>query len=104
MTPDPITAALDHLSQLDAREAGHFTAISGRLTELTDLVTAIGRTLQDDTAALAKLEALDLQVADLAAQLPQAPGDADRHQPDPAPTWWRLHPADRQEPITHLRA
>ena len=38
MTPDLLTAALDQLAacrerltQLDAREASHFTAISGRL-------------------------------------------------------------------------
>ena len=76
MTADPITAVLDQLAEhteqiirLDAREAEHFTAITGRLTELTDLITGIGQTLQDDTPALTRLEALDRQVTDLAAQL-----------------------------------
>jgi hypothetical protein len=106
MTPDPNTAALDQLTHLDAREADHFTAITTRLTELTDLVAAIGRTLQDDTAALAKLEALDHQVAELAAQLAQTPDDPDpdRYRPGPAPAWWKLQPAKRQEPVARLRA
>ena len=76
MTPDPFTAVLNQLAEhteqiirLDTREAEHFTAITGRLTELTDLITGIGQTLQDDTPALTRLEALDRQVTDLAAQL-----------------------------------
>ena len=51
MTPDPFTAVLTQLAEhteqiirLDTREAEHFTAITGRLTELTDLITGIGRT------------------------------------------------------------
>ena len=50
---DPITAALqqlaahhEQLTQLDARETGHFTALSERLAELTDLITGIGHTLE----------------------------------------------------------
>jgi hypothetical protein len=113
MTPDPLTAALDQLAahheqltQLDARETGHSTAISGQLAELTDLITAIGRALQDDTAALARLEALDQQVTDLTAQLTQTPDDTGPggYHPDPAPPWWKLTAAGRQEPITRLRA
>ena len=76
MNPDPLTAALDQLadhreqiSQLDTRETGHFTALNRRLTELTDLVNEISRTLHDDAVTLARLEALDRQVTDLAAQL-----------------------------------
>ena len=71
MTPDPLTAVLDqlaahreHLSQLDDREAAHFAAISGQLTQLAGMITTISRTLADDTAALARLEALDRQVTD----------------------------------------
>jgi len=106
----PITAALhqladhhDRITRLDTREAEHFTVITGRLTELTDLITGIGRTLDDDTAALARLQALDQQVADLAAQL--TPDGADPgYRPDPVPPWWKLAAADRQEPVTRLHA
>jgi hypothetical protein len=108
MTPDPIPAALDQLAahhdqltRLDTREADHHATISGRLAELTDLVTAIGHALQDDTAALAKLDALDQQVADLTAQLTQTP---DTLQPDPVPAWWNLPAAGRRDPVAGLQA
>ena len=105
---DPITAALqelaahdERLAQLDNRETGHFTTLTERLTELTDLITGLGRTLEDDATVLARFEALDRQVTDLAAQL--APGLGGYH-PDPAPTWWKLPAAERHEPITRLGA
>ena len=105
---DPITAALqelaaqhEQLAQLDARETSHFTTLSSRLTELTDLITGIGRTLEDDGTVLARFEALDRQVADLAAQLVPEPGG---YHPDPAPTWWKLPAAERREPIARLHA
>jgi hypothetical protein len=109
---DPLAAVLDqlaahreHLRQLDDRETSHFAAVGERLTQLADLITAMGRTLADDTAALDRLEALDRQVTDLAAQLacPGADG-TDRHQPGPAPAWWQLVPAERQQPVGELRA
>ena len=112
MTADPLTAVLDQLAaqreqltQLDDREAAHFTAAGERLTQLTALITTMGRTLADDTAALARLEALDRQVTDLAARLagPDA-GGKDRHQPGPAPAWWALTPAERKPAIAELRA
>ena len=105
---DPITAALqelaahdERLAQLDNRETGHFTTLSERLTELTDLITGLGHTLEDDATVLARFEALDRQVTDLAAQL--APGLGGYH-PDPAPIWWKLPAADRHEPITRLQS
>ena len=105
---DPITAALqelvgqhDQLTELDARETSHFNTVSNRLTELTDLITGMGKTLEGDTAILARFEALDRQVADLAAQLTP---DLGGHHPDPAPAWWRLAAAERQEPIARLQA
>jgi len=105
---DPITAALqelaaqhEQLTQLDARETGHFTALSSRLTELTDLITGLGHTLVDDGTVLARFEALDRQVADLATQL--AP-DLGGYHPDPAPAWWKLPAAERHEPIARLHA
>ncbi len=83
MTPDPLIAVLDQLAdhaeqltQLDTR----ITTLSGRLTELTGLITDLGAAQHDDDT------------------------DADRHHPDPAPAWWKLAPADRQEPLARLRA
>ena len=107
MTADPLTAVLDqlaacreHLSQLDAREAGHFAALSEQLAQLAGLITTMGRTLADDTAALARLEALDRQVTDLAAAARRPGADGkDRYQPGPAPAWWKLTPAERQQPL-----
>ena len=108
MTPDPITAALqqlaDHheqLTQLDARETGHFTALTERLTELTDLITGIGHTLHDDAAALARLEALDRQVTDLAAQL-AADGPTQPLPPEPAAAV--VEARGRRTPGTHRPA
>jgi hypothetical protein len=105
---DPITAALqelagqhEQLTQLDDRETGHFTTLSKRLTELTELITGVGHTLEDDGAVLARFEALDRQVADLTAQLSHDPGG---YHPDPAPAWWKLAAAEREEPIARLSA
>ena len=107
-TNDPITAALqelasqhEQLTQLDSRETGHFTALSKRLAELTDLIKRMGHSLEDDTAVLARLETLDRQVADLSVQLAPDPGG---YHPDPAPPWWKLAAAERQEPIARLHA
>ena len=55
------------------------TTLSGRLIELTGLITSLAATPHDDA-------------------------DADRHHPDPAPAWWKLPPADRAEPLARLRA
>jgi hypothetical protein len=112
MTADPLTAVLDqlaahreHLSQLDDRESGHFAAIGEQLTQLAGLITTMGHTLTDDTAALAGLETLDGQVTGLAAQLAdQDADDQDRYRPSLSPAWWTLTLADRQQPIAELRA
>ncbi len=108
---DPIAAALqelashhEQLTQLDARETDHFTALTRRLSELTDLITGLGHSLEDDTTVLARFEALDRQVTGLAAQIAPPSTGPDGYHPDPAPAWWKLAAADRQEPITQLRA
>jgi hypothetical protein len=108
---DPITAALtqlaahhERLTQLDDREAGHFTTLSERLTELTDLIAGLGHKLEGDAAILARFEALDRQVTDLAAHLTLHSPDPDGYHPEAAPPWWKLPAADRHEPITRLRA
>jgi hypothetical protein len=112
VTADPLTAVLDqlaahreHLSQLDDRETGHFVAVSEQLSQLGGLVTTMASTLEDGTVALARLDALEQQVTDLAAQL-AGPGrdGSDRYQPGPAPAWWTLTSAERQESAAQLRA
>ena len=114
MTPDPVTAALDqlaahheHIGTLDTREASHFAAVSGQLDQLTGMITTISRTLADDTAAMARLEALDRQITDLADRLPEYGADRDGdggYQPRPAPAWWKLTAAERRPQLAELRA
>ena len=110
---DPITAVLDQLAahreqigRLDEREADHFATISARLTQMAGLLTAVSGTVKDHAAALARLEDLDRQVADLAAQL-SGTGSAEDlggYRPGPAPKWWKLTGQARQEPVARLRA
>jgi hypothetical protein len=110
--PDPVTAALDQLAahrerikQLEEREAGHFAGLSGQLGEIADLVAGIGAMVKDHATALVRLEDLDRQVADLAAQLTNASADDDRgYRPGPAPRWWKLTGQIRQDAIARLRA
>jgi hypothetical protein len=100
MTPDPITAALDQLAahhdqiaMLDRREGDHFSAIGGRLTEISDLVARIGRIVQDHQGTLAKL-----------TDSPPGDRDADDHLANPVPKWWKLPAEQRREPLSRLRA
>ena len=114
MTPDPLpgvlaqlTAHHEQITQLDTRETSHHTAVTERLTQITDLITDIRRLLDDHQAALARLEGSDGQVTDVTAQLDgTAPADKGpgRFRPGPAPTWWKLADAERQEPIARLQA
>ena len=115
MTPDPLTAVLDqlaavreHLSELDTREAGHFAELHGQIAQLAGMLTTVSRALADDTAALAKLDTLDQQVADLTRRLPGAgdgvrDGDEQGYRPRPVPGWWKLTPDERQAPLAELR-
>lgn len=111
MTTDPLTAVLDQLaacreqvSDLEAREAGHFAALSGQTTQLAGMMTTLSRTLADDTAALARLDALDRQVAELTRRLPEAVGDeGDGYRPRSAPAWWKLPTDQRHAPVAELR-
>jgi hypothetical protein len=112
MTPDPVTAALDQLAaqherigNLDVREASHFAEVSGQLDQLSGMVTAMGRTLAEDTAAMARLEALDRQVTELTDRLAECSEDGGGgYQPSPAPAWWKLTAAERRPPLAELRA
>jgi hypothetical protein len=116
MTPDPLTAILDqlaasreHARDLDTREAAHHASLSGQLSQLAGMITSISRALADDTAALARLEALDRQVTELARHLPGAAGDdgddgdGEGYRPRPAPPWWKLTDGERRAPLAELR-
>jgi hypothetical protein len=111
MTPDPLAAALDQLAacrqritDLEAREAGHFGELRGQLTQLAGMVTTISRALAEDTVAMARLDALDRQVAELARQ-PGTPSEdnEDGYQPHPAPSWHQLDASQRRSPAAELR-
>jgi hypothetical protein len=102
MTPDPLPGVLakltdhqDQITELDTRETAHHTALTERLTQITDLVTDIRRLLDDHQAALTRLESLNGQAPDAAARA---------NGPGPAATWWKLTPAERAEPIAQLHA
>jgi hypothetical protein len=108
MSGDPVPAALlqlagheERLASLDEREAVHFRAAQQRLGELADLITALGGTLQDQSAVLERL-------ADLAGRFPAASdgdgGDALAHEPAPVPRWWKLAGQAREEAVGKLRA
>jgi hypothetical protein len=110
MTPDPFSAALDQLAacreritDLEAREAGHFGELRGQLSQLAGMVTTISRALAEDTAALARLDALDRQVAELARQSGTRSEDDDGYRPHPAPSWWQLGASQRRPPVAELR-
>jgi hypothetical protein len=97
---DPITAIVDQLAahaeqltRLDARQADHHAAVSGRLAELTDQAAALGRVVQEHAAALSLLTAPS-----------QTDPDPGGYHPDPAPAWWKLADTGRPEPIARLRA
>jgi hypothetical protein len=97
---DPITAIVDQLAahaeqltRLDARQAEHHATVSGRLVELTDQSTVLGRVIEEHAAALTRLTATR-----------QAGPDADGYCPGPAPAWWNLTADGRHEPVARLRA
>lgn len=104
---DQLAAHREHIEQLDRRETDHYAGISTRLAEVADLVTAIGSTLHDHHTALVKLSELERQVQALAAQA-SGPGrddtEAGGYEPGPAPRWWKLTTAERQEQVARLRA
>jgi hypothetical protein len=110
MTPDPFSAALDQLAacrepitDLEAREASHFGELRGQLAQLAGMVTTVSRALAEDTAALARLDALDRQVTELARQGGTRGEDDDAYHPHPAPSWWQLNASERRAPIAELR-
>jgi len=111
MTPDPLTAVLEqlaayreHATDLDTRETSHYAELNGQLAQLADMVTTITRAFAEDTAALARLEALDRQVSKLTRNhRDQKADDEGGYQPRPAPAWWKLDPTERRAPLAELR-
>ena len=111
---DPLPAALDQLAAhherlnlLEGREADHFAALSTRLTGIAGLITGLTTELSGHATALARLEGLDRQVADLAEQTGgsgHSGPDPEVYQPVPTPKWWKLTGEERQDAITRLRA
>jgi len=111
MTPDPSAAALlqlatcrDQLAALDAREAAHHAALAGQLDRLEDMVTTASSALASGTAALARLEALDRQVTNLARHLTSTRNGngKDGYEPRPAPAWHKLTAEERRAPVAEL--
>jgi hypothetical protein len=110
MTPDPLAAVLDqlaagrdHLAGLDTREAGRFAELRGQIAQLADMLTTVSRALADDTAAMARLDALARQVTDITQRLTgPADGDDQGYRPRPAPAWWKLTPDERRAPLAEL--
>ena len=110
MSGDPIPAVLLQLSEhaqllasLDQREAAHYQAAQQRLGELAELITALGGTLRDQSAVLARLDDLTGQIPPPAD--PDDDGDEVRaYEPVPAPRWWQLAGEAREEAVGKLRA
>jgi len=101
----------ERLALLDAREAGHFTAVGERLAELSTLVTGLGSAVRDQAAVLAALQGLDEQVAVLTGQLAGlVPGDQDSqagtgfYRPSPVPRWWKLRGPAREQALDRVLA
>jgi hypothetical protein len=99
----------DRLTRLDQREAGHFQQVGERLEDLTRLIAGLGDTIRDQGGILTRLQALDDQVAELAARAGVTdPGDLDGdgqarpYRPSPAPRWWKLADPGRDEATRRL--
>jgi hypothetical protein len=90
-----IAAQAERHGALDAREAGHWTEVSGRLRELARQAEDLA-SVADQHGQL--LDGIAAQLADDDGE----PGAA--YAPIPAPQWWRLEGEDRAKAITRLRA
>jgi hypothetical protein len=113
--PEGLTAVLlqlagitGKLSELDQRQAGDTRALGERVARLSTLASELKDAMASHAAMLAALDGLDRQVAGLAAKtFGQAPGDgttAPGYQPPPAPRFWSLEGAARDEAVGRLRA
>lgn len=66
------------------------TAVLDMLAACREQIASLNHTLQEHAATL--------------AQLTSAEADPDGYCPGPPPSWWKLAPDGRQEPVTRLRA
>ena len=102
-----LTAAIEHLGQLDAREAAHYQEISGRLGVIAETVATVrargdglASALADQAAILTSLEGIDQRIAALTSEYAAAghgdsgegdsAGEDRTPQPRPARPWWRM--------------
>jgi len=111
-----ITRHAERLAALDQREAGRYREISARLADLasrlagtSERVDTIHAAAVRQGAILEALDGLDQQVAALATRLALVAGagkaeGGEEYQPVPAPRWWTLDGAEREEALGRLRA
>ena len=110
--PEGLTAVLlqlggitNQLAELDQRQAGQARDLDQRITGLASLVSELNDTTASHGQALASLDGLDRQVADLAARLAgHADGDAPGYQPTAAPRFWQPGGPARDQATGKLRA
>jgi len=111
MTGDPMPAVLLQLSEhaqllasLDQREAAHYHAAQQHLGELTELIEALGTTLQDQSAVLVRLDELTQRIPVPAAPDEDDSAEPQAYEPGSAPRWWQLAGEARGEALGKLRA
>jgi hypothetical protein len=112
--PEGMTAVLlqlagitQQLSALDQRQASESRDLAHRIAAVAALVTQLQGTTASHTQALAALDGLDRQVADLTTAAGHGPGgDSGQaaYQPPTAPKFWRLDGPARDQAIGKLRA
>ena len=114
--PEGLTAVLlqlagitQKLAELDQRQASDARDLKQRVTALALLVDELKNTTASHAQALAALDGLDRQVAELAAKTAGhslADGDGDRpaYRPSEVPRFWKLDGPARDQAISKLRA
>ena len=114
--PEGLTAVLlqlagitQKLAELDQRQASGTRELQQRVAALAALASELKATTASHAEALAALDGLDRQVADLAAKAASHPagggdGDAAGYQPAGTPRFWKLDGPARDEAISRLRA
>jgi hypothetical protein len=113
--PEGLTAVLlqlagitQKLAELDQRQASGARELQGRVTAIAALVSELKGTTASHAEALAHLDGLDRQVAELAATAAShatgSDGDPPGYQPAGTPRFWKLDGVARDEAISRLRA